>query len=480
MRWFRDAKFGMFVHWGVYSVRAKGEWTLYNDALDYGDYIADAYPKDSNYFDAKSYDPRLWAGIAKAAGMKYMVLTARHHDGFALFDSKFPGSITSEKTIGRDLVREYVEACRGAGLKVGLYYSLLSWRFPGYFDVTGTEARPNKFGIAAAAWHQENAREMKAELYQQVGELLTKYGRIDELWWDGGWLGLQGSDADAAYFWEPGRTRDPANQWAGDYGFKDRRGKPLGIMGMVRALQPHILANPRSGWPGDFLVEEGGGEITGPIRPQPWEKCLNLNQTTWGYNEEQNLMTADQIEKMLVDCVVRGGNMLLNVGPDRHGVIPPTHAGRLKEVGDWLETVGQSIYSTRPGPWDPVDNQVGFTQRGNAIYAHVLAGFSGNSLPLAKTRRRVAACRDLATGHKLKFDRHEDGSVTILDIRPDDPSGGYGRGDQALKVVGASLLQRSWGRRPRRRVSKRVGWENCFLNDRRSRRFHSPRRGAGV
>ena len=423
MQWFKNAKFGMFIHWGVYSVYGEGEWYLYNKGLPFKDYIKAAYPQNGNYFDASKYDPARWVQIAQNAGMKYMVLTARHHDGFALFNSRFPNSTTSQQTLGRDLVAEYVNACKKAGMRTGLYYSVLNWQFPGYFDVSGNGVKPNNFGITTAAWHKENAELMKAELYEQVKELMTQYGQIDDIWWDGGWLGLQGTDRDGAYFWEPGKYRDPKNEWAGDYGVKGidsgSYDRYLGIMGMVRKYQPYILSNARAGWVGDYGNEEGYAEIKGPIRQEYWEKCLSLDRNGWGYTKLQNLLSYGEVENYLVNVVIRNGNLLLNVGPDQHGVIPQGQVKVLKEVGNWLHKAGESIYGTTPGPWNPVDREYGYTYKANTIYVHLLEGYKGKVFILPAVNNNVTACYDLYTKKKLPYSINADKTITIRNIERD-------------------------------------------------------------
>jgi alpha-L-fucosidase len=212
-----------------------------NKGISPEEYRKFAYPQsgDAN-FDAADCHPEQWAQLAKQAGMKWTCLTARHHDGFCLFDSPHPNAFTSKQALDRDLVNEYVAACRGAGLKVGIYYSPLSWRYPGYYDWTGANCLPNKFGCNSDPAHAENARLMKEENYVNVRTLLTRYGNIDHIYWDGGWLGQKGSDADAAFFHEPGKYLDPANRWPIPQKYRDveeATGKALGIMGMVRKYQ---------------------------------------------------------------------------------------------------------------------------------------------------------------------------------------------------------------------------------------------------
>ncbi len=347
----RDLKFGMFIHWGLYAIPAQGEWYMNDKKVP-----ADEYRKLADQFNPQHYDPAAWAKIAKDAGMKYMVLTARHHDGFALWDS--PSSYMQFDAVHsaakRDLVAPFVKAARDAGMKVGLYYSPMDWRFPGYFDPKG---------------QPENAALMKKQAWGQIEELTKNYGQIDILWYDGGWLAMKGSDADAAPFWESDKLAQ-----------------------MVRWYQPKAIISPRSGWVGDFTVDEGGSAVTGPIKPGAWEKALNLNETSWGFNTKQNLMSRDRALSMLVNTVVRGGNMLLNVGPDKDGMIPEAHAARLKEIGEWMATYGESIYGTRAGPLQPLENRgqgtvYGTTYRDKTIYLHVL---NWRRLPAGAARQRGA------------------------------------------------------------------------------------------
>jgi alpha-L-fucosidase len=373
MQWWEDQKFGMFIHWGLYAIPATGEWTMFNQKIP-----AEEYAKLADQFKPKYFSAAEWAKVAKEAGMKYMVMVARHHDGFALWNS--PSSYQRfnswETAAHRDFIKEYTDECRKYGLYTGIYYSPLDWRFPGYFDPKGLP---------------ENALLLKKQTYGQVEELMKNYGKIDILWYDGGWLAHKGGDADAAWFWEP-----------------------LKLNAMVRGYNPDVVINPRSGMVGDFQTDEGSADVKGPIIPFPWEKCLNLNSTSWGYSKTQQLMSLKQIIDMLVNTVDRGGNMLLNVGPDPDGVIPSAHVERLKEVGKWLAKNGESIYQTRPGPFQPVDGFYGTTHRGNKIYIHLLKIPVGTTvIKLPPIKQNIAACMVLH-GKKVKF--HQDVTGITLNL----------------------------------------------------------------
>lgn len=385
MAWWRDAKFGVFVHWGLYAIPAKGEWHMFNDKVPAAEYALLA-----RRFNPRHYDPGAWARLARDAGARYMVMTARHHDGFALFRS--PSSYGKYDSVhsaaGRDLVAPFVKAVRNAGLRVGLYYSPMDWRFPGYFQ-------PKEL--------PDNAALMKRQGYGQVEELVRNYGRIDILWWDGGWLAHKGTDADAAWFWEP----DKLNR-------------------LVRRYQPKAVINPRSGWRGDFDISEGDAPITGSIRDRPWEKTFSLNRSAWGFTRDGRTMSADQVVMLLVNAVVRNGNVLANVSPDPDGVIPAAQAETLRGVGAWLRRHGRAIYGTRPGPLQPVDGVYGTTQSGNSVFLHILS-WPGEALtvPLAGPVHGVANLsgkgvewQSVPGGIRIKVPPSGRGSVvTIVEIK---------------------------------------------------------------
>lgn len=344
MEWWKDAKVGMFIHWGLFSILGRGEWVYHNEKL-----TPEEYHPLADEFIPEDFDMKEWVDLAKDFGANYMVMVARHHDGFALWDS--PGSFddftSMKRGAERDFVKEYVEAAREQDMGVGLYYSPMDWRFPGYYDPKG---------------EVESAAALKKQAYDQVNELTSNYGDIDILWYDGAWLNHSGSDASAAWFWEPEK-----------------------LNAVVRENQPEIVVNPRSGWEGDFYCDEGSHEITGDIIPVPWEKNMNVcSGVSWGWMPDDPVSDFDWLVKMLVDVVTRGGNFLLNVGPDRNGKLSPEVAGRMRQLGQWLEEFGESVYGTRGGPFEPVDNVYGTTFKGDTAYLHILdtEAFQEELLPL--------------------------------------------------------------------------------------------------
>lgn len=337
MQWWRDAKIGMFVHWGLYSILGRGEWVRHNEQIPWEEYTALA-----DQFCPEVFDMHEWTDLAKEFGAKYMVMVTRHHDGFALWNS--PGSyqnFTSWNTAShRDFVKEYTDCAREAGLRVGLYYSPMDWRFPGYFDPKGEEDPANA----------DNALLMKKQCYDQVRELVSNYGKIDILWYDGGWLAHKGSDTSSSWFWEPVKLNK-----------------------MAREYNPKMIMNPRSGWEGNFYCDEGSHEITGKIIPVPWEKNMCVcSGCSWGWMADDPVSDFDWLIHMLVDVVTRDGNLLLNVGPDKNGHIRPDVAERMRQIGAWLRENGDTIYKTRGGPIEPVDHVYGTTYRENEIFLHIL------------------------------------------------------------------------------------------------------------
>jgi alpha-L-fucosidase len=367
--WWRDAKFGLFMHWGVYSIPGRGEWVQWNEQIPVNEYA-----KLAEQFHPDKFDPDAWAAVAKSAGMKYTVLTSRHHDGFALFDD--PGSnFTAMKSAAhRDFVAEYVSAIRRAGLHVGLYYSPLDWRFPGFFF-------PDLY--------QANAIEMREQYHRQLNELASHYGKIDILWFDGGgidWLGFNGVNFKGGW-----KARPKGQHYAGSFTWQDDQ-----AVGNLRELQPSIILNDRTDAPADFLSREGDQAMGDFENRYPWELCTTLTTGAWGYQPNAKIKSLNDVLRLLVGAVGRDGNLLLNVGPRPDGQIVPEQAERLREVGNWLSRYGQSIYATRGGPYLPGDFGVS-TYHDRTIYLHILHP-TGATLSLPALPARILSCSNLTGG----------------------------------------------------------------------------------
>jgi alpha-L-fucosidase len=366
MQWFRDAKFGLFIHWGLYSITEQGEWEMFNHRHNVSEYA-----RLADEFHPEEFNAGEWVQMAKDAGMKYMVLTTRHHDGFCLFDSKVSDFTSMKTSAGRDFVREYVDACRAAGLKVGLYYSPMDWRFPGYFF---------------PEMYYDNALEMKRQCEAQLEELLTNYGKIDLLWFDGAWLAHGGTAwesrrnpeftkeelfLDCNYFWDSERMANKMRQW-----------------------QPDMMFNDRFCIEGDFTVRERS--IGGIRTDKPWDSndCL---AKSWGYDPDLPMFTLRECIQNLVKTVVRDGNYLLNLGPMKTGKFDPEHAERILQVGQWLQEYGDTIYKTRGGPVLPGD-WGGAVYRNNLVYLHIL-DWQRDTLEITLPNGNVTAARNLTGGH---------------------------------------------------------------------------------
>jgi len=385
LKWFHQARFGMFIHFGLYSLLQRGEWAMFLERIPAAEYGKLAWQFNPHRFDADA-----WAGLAAEAGMKYMVLTARHHDGFCLYDSRHSDFTSAKSAARRDFVAEYVAAARRAGLRVGLYYSLLDWRFPGYFE-------PEKQKRSAAA--------LVRQLHDQVRELMTQYGRIDELWYDGDWVCHGQVQVDKAVFWRARELND-----------------------MVRRLQPHILINNRSGTQEDLDTPEQHVTASGPGRG--WEACMTMGDSVgWGYIRHQpNLKSVPQLLQNLCTCAAGEGNFLLNVGPGPDGSIRREEASRLRAIGRWLQVNGEAIYGSQraalcggsghwwilPGVW---------SRRGRTGYLHLFR-YPGTTVVCPLVGTRALAAELLGSSAKLTLRWESNGRLLIsgLPARPPHPA----------------------------------------------------------
>jgi alpha-L-fucosidase len=345
--WFVHARFGLFVHWGLYALPARHEWVKSRERLDDSHY--DRYVRR---FDPDLYDPAGWAEDAWNAGMRYAVLTTKHHDGFCLWDSALTDYKATNTPAGRDLLREFVDAFRARGLRIGFYHSLIDWHHP---DFPVDVFHPRRDDPAAREESKGRDIGRYAEyLHGQVRELLTGYGEIDVLW-------LDFSYPERSYEGLPGKGR---REWRAEE-----------LVRMARELQPGILIDNRADVPGDFHTPEqyqprGWVEVDG--RPVVWEACQTLNGS-WGYDRDNlDWKSPDLLVRMLVDSVSKGGNLLLNVGPTARGELDPRARATLAAIGEWMRRHERSIRGATPSAFAPPPD-CRYTRRGDRLYLHLFA-----------------------------------------------------------------------------------------------------------
>ena len=388
MKWFREARFGIYVHFGLYSILGRGEWTMYSERIP-----AAEYAKLADQFNPAPGCAKEWVETAKAAGAKYMVLTTRHHEGFCLFDSQYSDFTSVKHGCKRDIVREYVEAARAAGMKVGLYYSLLDWRFPGYFE-------PEKF--------PENKEALLKQIHGQVRELMTNYGKIDILEYDGGWDAKLKLDKPGwAEFW-----------------------KAAELNAMVRELQPTIIINDRSGKKEDIETPE---QVVRAGKELMTESCMCIGDScAWGYTRfNPNWKTSEQLLQHLIQAAQLEGNYLLNIGPDPQGHIRNEEIERVQQVGIWLQKNGEAVYdsqrcaligSSQPGLVD-LNLQGPWTRKGNIGYWCIFR-WPGNTATAVMVGTPVKRVTLLTTGEEFEFQWNEKtGRLKIFGLPelPPDP-----------------------------------------------------------
>ena len=410
MEWYQEARFGLFIHWGIYSIPARGEWVRSPEQMPEEDYLP--FFREFNPVD---FDPKAWAKAAKAAGMRYAVLTAKHHDGFCLFDSALTDYKSTNTPFGRDIVREFLDAFRAEGLKVGLYFSLLDWHHPDYPHY-GDMYHPMRSNPACSNENRDFNRYLDY-LHGQVRELCTNYGKLDIMWFDFSYG--EGEDAMRGEKW---------------------RGTEMATM--VRELQPGIILDNRLEVSGEGFgsLAEGDpkpyhGDFVSPEKIIPpnglqdkqgrelvWEACVTMNNN-WGYCQNDHFFKpASMLIKKLVECVSKGGNLLLNVGPDARGNIPEESLEILAEIGWWMKKNGESIYGCGK-PEMPKPDSGRITRKGNTLYYHLFENTIG-CMPLQGLRReQVESVRWLETGAEIRiaknwiYDNYPD--VVFADLGPD-------------------------------------------------------------
>src|SRR6516165_7595293 len=353
MQWWHQARFGMFIHWGLYSVLGRHEWVMENEGIPVAE-----YEPLTKRFNPNPDAARAWAKLARQAGQKYMVMTTKHHEGFCQWDTKLTDYCAAKQGPGRDLVREYVEAARAEGLRVGFYYSLMDWHHP---------------DGALCATNEDSRKRFVEYTHGLVRELMTNYGKIDVLWYDVSW------PLDATG-WESVRMNE-----------------------MVFKLQPEIIVNNRNKLQGDFstpeqhIVAESGGRA--------WEACMTLNDS-WGYQAaDDNWKSSKTVIRNLISCARDSGNYLLNIGPRGDGSLPEPSVQVLREVGGWMQVNGHTIYESDPCQVRR-SNYASFTRSGNTLFMHVHF-WPGQYVAISGLMTKVRSAKLVKTGESVAFKQDE-------------------------------------------------------------------------
>ena len=386
MAWWVNDRFGMFIHWGLYSLPARHEWVRNKEYISNED-----YQKYFDNFNPDMYNPREWAKTAKAAGMKYAVITTKHHEGFTLFDSKFTNYKSTKTAYGKDLLKDWVDAFRAEGIKIGFYYSLIDWHHP---DFTVDNNHPLRTSDKAKLAELNKGRDMnkyREYLHNQVRELMTNYGKVDLLWLD---------------FSYPGEGGKGQSDWDSEK-----------LIKMVRQLQPGVLVNDRldlsndeSAW--DFITPEQfkvakWPEING--KQVPWETCQTFSGS-WGYyRDEATWKNTQQLLVLLIESVSKGGNLLMNVGPTARGMFDARAEKALGSMGEWMKFNSRSIYGCTQAPAEfeaPENSILTYNPKTKRLYIHLLA-YPLQNLTLPNFKGKVKYAQFLHDASEIKITEKE-------------------------------------------------------------------------
>jgi len=402
LEWWTNARFGMFIHWGLYALPARHEWVKSYEKL-----TNEQYQKYFDNFNPDLFNPLDWAKTAKEAGMKYAVITSKHHEGFCLFDSQYTDYKVTNTPYGKDVIKEWLDAFRAEGLKVGLYYSLIDWHNS---DYTIDRNHPQR-GETEEQYNELNKnRDMskyRQYLFNQVKEILTKYGKIDILWLD---------------YSFPGKFGKGHEDWDSQK-----------LLAMVRKLQPGIIVNDRL----DLKDAKGGWDFTTPEQekvvawPQyngkrvSWETCQTFSGS-WGYYRDENTWKSPaQLIELLAESVSKGGNLLLNVGPTARGVFDYRATERLKAMGDWMKFNNRSIYGCTQAPDDfvkPNNTLLTYNPKTNRLYVHLLV-YPLGKLILKNIAGKVKYIQFLHDASEISYIKSDglNGNDLVLDLPVQKP-----------------------------------------------------------
>ncbi|TCS82621.1 alpha-L-fucosidase [Muricomes intestini] len=406
MEWYTNARFGMFIHWGLYAIPARGEWVRSTEEIPKEDYMQ--YFEE---FDPADYNPSAWAKAAKEAGMQYVVLTAKHHDGFCLFNSQYTDFKSTNTRCGRDFVAEFIEAVRAEGLKVGLYFTLLDWYHPDYPHY-GDKIHPMRNNPEYGN-ENRNFDNYLTYMHNQVREICTNYGKLDLLWFDFSYDDMRGETWRATELMDMVRTLQP------DVVIDNRlevSGEGYGSLATGNPTPYHgDFVSPEQMIPPDGICDVNGNDLI-------WEACVTMNNN-WGYHATDHFFKpAGMLIKKLVECVSKGGNMLLNVGPDARGNIPDESMNILRVIGEWMKKNRESIYGCgKAGIEKPDYGRI--TRNGKKLYFHLFENTIG-PVPLTGIKKEeVKKIRYLGSKAEIPISTswvHSDyPDIVFADLGPD-------------------------------------------------------------
>jgi alpha-L-fucosidase len=373
-QWFPEARFGMFVHFGLYALLGRGEWVMYHEQIPRAEYVP-----LMRRFNPRRFCADEWVDAAERAGCRYLTVTAKHHDGFCLFDSALTDFKITNTPFRRDLIGELIEACQRRGMRICLYYSQPDWHHPAYVH------RPGAFKDLQYQ-NPGDAPDWPAfvEYYLgQVEELCTRYGRIDGIWFDG----VQRTEA----------------QWQG------RR-----VYELIKRHQPHAVVNDRAGY-GDFYTPERNLAVRPSAAGYMVEACQSVAHGAWGFQKDAVLYSSPHLLQSCLRMFGAGGNYLLNVGPRPDGSLPADWLQRLNDIGDWLGVHGRAVYGAEGCPLRAESENLVYTRQGRKLYAHLLQWPDDNQVILRQLAAVPTRARLLATGAKLRV-QAEQGTVTVRDL----------------------------------------------------------------
>ncbi|EKP7340246.1 alpha-L-fucosidase [Listeria monocytogenes] len=372
-KWFSESRYGLFIHFGLYSVAARHEWVQTLEEISVPD-----YKKYFDHFNPDLLDATQWAKKAKEDGFKYVIITAKHHDGFCLWDTNETDYKVTNTPFERDLLAELIQAFRAEGLRIGIYYSLLDWHHPDFLVDGYHPMRQNSFYINE---HPGNMDNYRSYMSTQIKELLTQYGTIDYLWFD--------------FSYKSRNWGTSVGKGAEDWGSEQ-------LEKMIYDIQPNIFINDRLDLqrgvqtPEQFARSKGmddGDDV--------WETVQTLNNS-WGYDRDNlNFKSSELVVKQLVDTVSKGGNFTMNIGPNARGLWDDTSDTILAEVGDWLSRYGEAIYGATGSQYTPPINGC-YTQKGNKLFLHIFS-WPYRTLLLPALGGKVSFARLLNDGSEIRF-----------------------------------------------------------------------------